>query len=89
MLGLVNPDGFIASHNVDRYAQGRHFQLSYLTGLSADAVPALDRLPEPQRSCALKTISAERADSESWTSFNYARHRARDILAEHPVGACP
>jgi hypothetical protein len=89
MIGLINPDGFIASHNVDRHAQGRHFPVSYLAVLSADAVPALDRLPEPQRSCALRTIAADLADAESWTSFNYARHRARDILAKHPIGACP
>jgi two-component system sensor histidine kinase BaeS len=89
LLGLVDPDGFIASHNVDRQSQGRSIPLGYLTVLSADAVPALDRLPEPQRSCALENIAADLAEPESWTSFNYARYRARQILADRPVLGCP
>ena len=38
---------------MQRYAETGRIDLDYLRGLSADAVPALDRLPEPLRSCAL------------------------------------
>ena len=59
MIGLVvlNPDRFIAERNVTRYATSDTIDVSYLSDLSADAVPALLRLPEPLRSCALDDIA--------------------------------
>ena len=40
-LGTMNVDGFIVRQNVERAVQGEVFDVSYLTGLSTDAVPAL------------------------------------------------
>ena len=47
-LAVLNPDRFIADRNVDRYAaRPAGSTSSYLSTLSADAVPAFDRLTEP------------------------------------------
>ncbi|HZE32138.1 MAG TPA: DUF4173 domain-containing protein [Actinoallomurus sp.] len=83
-LGLVNPDGFIAACNVDHFRHTGTADLTYLSGLSADAVPALDHLPEPQRSCALRHL-ADALQHDSWTSLNLSRTRARSLLRHHPV----
>ena len=52
-LGAVDPDGFVAERNVERYQSTGRIDVVYLQQLSADAVPAVDRLPEPVRSCVL------------------------------------
>ncbi|HWH27363.1 MAG TPA: DUF4173 domain-containing protein, partial [Mycobacteriales bacterium] len=52
-LAGVNADAVVAKRNVDRALDGRQVDVAHLGRLSADAVPQLDRLPEPQRSCAL------------------------------------
>ncbi|WP_345366409.1 DUF4173 domain-containing protein [Actinoallomurus liliacearum] len=88
-LGLLNPDGFIAAHNVDRFRDTGRVDLSYLAGLSADAVPALDRLPEPQRSCVLHHLAESLPEGDSWTRFNLSRDRARDLLSRRPAFRSP
>ena len=84
-LGLLNPDGFIAARNVDQVRLTGETDLSYLSRLSADAVPALDRLPEPQRSCTLRRLAGTLQDGDPWTGRNLSRERARDLLERHPV----
>ncbi|TDC42366.1 DUF4173 domain-containing protein [Actinomadura sp. KC345] len=83
-LVSVNPDGFIAEHNVERYEETGKLDTYYLRDLSADAVPALDRLPEPQRSCALHGIAADLREDEPALGANHARSRAREILNRRP-----
>jgi hypothetical protein len=56
VLAAINPDRFIADRNLDRLAATGRVDLAYLRTLSADAVPALQRLPEPQRSCLIAAI---------------------------------
>jgi hypothetical protein len=60
--------------------------VGYLAGLSADAVPALQQLPEPQRSCVLDAL---RPETEPWFAVNLARARAREVLRELPATTCP
>ncbi len=89
LLATVNPDAYIASHNVTRYEETRRIDLAYLSTLSADAVPALDRLPADLRSCALQRLAAEFRDgSDPWFDFNIARGRARRLLSSHPITVC-
>src|SRR5262249_19091551 len=57
IFGLSPPDALIAEQNVARYQRTGQIDLAYLQTLSADAVPALDRLPSGQRLCALGLIS--------------------------------
>lgn len=46
---VADPDRRIAERNVDRFERTGRIDTSYLRGLSADAVPALVRLPARQR----------------------------------------
>jgi hypothetical protein len=88
LLGLaaINPDGFVADRNVDRFTATGKLDVAYLQVLSTDAVPAVDRLPEPQRSCALSGI---RRDDTGWAGWNIGRARAKDILAAASTSATP
>ncbi|MCX5295400.1 DUF4173 domain-containing protein [Streptomyces sp. NBC_00193] len=88
-FGLMSPDGVIAEGNVTRYEQDGKIDLAYFQSLSADAVPALDRLPEPQRSCALRGIARELAAAgrTPWYATSLGERRAREILSERGVSA--
>jgi hypothetical protein len=85
-LGAANPDALIAENNVSRFQQSGRIDTQYLSTLSADAVPALDRLPDPQRSCALNQIGWELSTDvdDEWREWNLGRMQARDILAVRP-----
>ncbi|MGW7452291.1 DUF4153 domain-containing protein [Streptomyces sp. NPDC054787] len=89
VFGLLSPDGMVAERNVARFEEDAKIDLAYFQSLSADAVPALDRLPEPQRSCALRGINDEmsRAGDIPWYAMSLGEYRARQILRERPVTA--
>lgn len=80
-LNALNADGFIAGRNIDRAGKGAALDTYYLSGLSADAVPQLLRLPEPDRTCVLETLR-HRLDQAGggWRGANVARSRARSLL---------
>ncbi|WP_051819318.1 DUF4153 domain-containing protein [Streptomyces sp. NRRL S-920] len=84
-FGLLSPDAMIAERNVQRYEDTGKLDLDYARQLSADAVPALDKLPEPRRSCALKPI-AESLGSERgpWYAMSLGESRARRIIEARP-----
>ncbi|MEU5715992.1 DUF4153 domain-containing protein [Streptomyces sp. NPDC020403] len=85
-FGLISPDGLIAEQNVQRYRSDKRIDIGYLQGLSADAVPALDTLPEPLRSCALEDIRRTLATSGApWYATSLGEARARDILEKRAV----
>lgn len=88
-FGLLSPDGMVAERNVARFEEVEKIDLAYFQSLSADAVPALDRLPEPRRSCALRGINDEmsRAGDLPWYAMSLGEYRARQILRERPVTA--
>ncbi|MFD7609818.1 DUF4153 domain-containing protein [Streptomyces sp. NPDC059828] len=93
-FGLASPDALIAERSVQRHEETGKIDVDYLTGLSADAVPALDRLPEPVRSCALAEIARDlEHGDEPWYATSWSQARARSILRERPVEArtssCP
>ncbi|MGW3856611.1 DUF4153 domain-containing protein [Micromonospora arida] len=83
-LALVNPDRLIADRNVDRYLETGRLDVDYVSGLSADAVPALARLPDPMRICALTQIAAEQPRDGLWAT-NLGRLRARAELDTIPL----
>ncbi|MFJ3205343.1 DUF4173 domain-containing protein [Streptomyces sp. NPDC086989] len=88
-FGLLSPDGMVAERNVARFEQAGKIDLAYFQSLSADAVPALDRLPEPRRSCALRGINNElsKGGRLPWYAMSLGEYRARQILRERPVTA--
>jgi hypothetical protein len=90
-LGLANPDRFISERNVTRWQQTGKIDLWYLSQLSADAVPALMRLPEPLRACALAPVVADlAADPDGWRGWNPGRAAGRAALAgfKPPTSDC-
>jgi hypothetical protein len=89
VLAAVDADALVAARNVDRALAGDEVDTAYLAGLSADAVPELDRLPEPLRSCALAARAQRLAEGNGsgWAGANAARSAARSLLAERPVRA--
>jgi signal transduction histidine kinase len=93
LLGLaaVNPDAWIARHNIERYETSGRLDWQYLSGLSADAVPVLLDLPAEVRDCAL--VGGWRSDDD-WLEWNLGRVRARDavggdVLPAPPPAVCP
>ncbi|OKJ14170.1 hypothetical protein AMK21_28190 [Streptomyces sp. CB00316] len=88
-FGVISPDSVVAEQNVQRFEDDRtSIDLDYLKNLSADAVPALDKLPEPQRSCALRVIQGELRGSDSpWYATSWGEARAEEILRERPATA--
>jgi hypothetical protein len=92
LVGIVavNPDHLIAQQNVARYEATGKIDLAYLATLSADAVPALDRLPAELRRCVLTEIDQDlaRLGDDALREWNLGRAQARSILADYepPTG---
>jgi hypothetical protein len=82
LLGLaaLNPDRFIARQNVDRFERTGRIDVSYLSGLSADAAPELVRLPVDWRETAVEPIRRD-LQHDPWYSYNVGRADARAVLA--------
>ncbi|MFD9703225.1 DUF4153 domain-containing protein [Lentzea sp. NPDC059081] len=76
---VLNPERVVADYNVSRFEATQKIDAEYLSRLSEDVVPALVRLPEPQRSCALQYLKNRRVE-EDWRDFNLARYNARKSL---------
>jgi len=84
LLGLTaaDPDAAIARSAL---ARGPAADTQYLATLSADAVPALLRLPAGQRECVLTSVHSRlERTSGGWTSANASRARAAGLLEAAP-----
>lgn len=85
LLGLatLNPDRVIADRNIDRFEQTGDLDAGYLSSLSPDIDPAVQRLPDDVRRCVLREDSTPRA----WYLFNLSRARSdRPADTEVPEG---
>jgi Domain of unknown function (DUF4173) len=82
LLGLaaLDPERFVAQHNVTRWVETGRIDVGYLSTLSADAVPPLLQLPEPARSCALAPIARTLEPDGDWRDANFGRAAARAQL---------
>lgn len=88
-LAVLDPERFIADRNIDRIAQGRTLDTGYLSTFSADVVPAVDRLPEPLRSCVLRPV-VMRLSEDDWREWNLSRSLARQsFVATVDRARCP
>ncbi|MFI7126895.1 DUF4153 domain-containing protein [Nonomuraea sp. NPDC050153] len=85
-FAIVNPDLQVAQTQVEVRGVAK-LDSDYLGDLGAEAVPALDKLPEPQRSCVLADVVAANGLSrpDPWNGWNLDRARARAVLAARPV----
>ncbi len=86
-LALMNPDDVILRHNLTTQPAST-IDLVYLRGLSDDAVPAIDRLDEPLRSCLL--VTTEQPPADDWLSWSWGREQARGVEPAVPLPSwCP
>jgi hypothetical protein len=80
-LAVLDPENYAASRNIIRYEQTGKIDAWYLRALSADATPALTRLPDPVRRCTLSWIDDDLARPDPWYAWNLGRSQARKALA--------
>jgi len=73
-LNLVNPDALIARVNLDRAAEGKQVDYSYLRTLSADAAPTLAGQVDARAMASLVACDT------GWRSWNLSRNRAQDVV---------
>ncbi|MGV9764351.1 DUF4153 domain-containing protein [Micromonospora tulbaghiae] len=79
-LAVLNPEDYVARRNTLRYEQTGKIDAWYLRALSADATPALAKLPDPVRRCTLSWIADDLAEPDPWYAWNLGRQRARKAL---------
>lgn len=80
-LAAINPDAYVARHNVARHAETGKVDVSYLSGLSADAVPELLKLPLALRGCALANVKQQLQENpDPWYNTNVGRFRAQELV---------
>jgi len=72
-LAALNPDAYIAERNVARYDRTHQVDWPYLSGLSADATPALAGLPPRLRGC----VATPSIGTDDWLEWNLGRALAR------------
>ncbi len=88
-LNVANPDAIIVRTNVARAIEGKTFDATYLSRLSADAVPAivesLDSMASDRRAALLNGLEARAASGDDWRSWNVSRAAERDVLQGLPV----
>jgi hypothetical protein len=84
LLAAINPDAWIAQHNLDRYEETGKVDWSYLQGLSADAVPVLAALPDGVVDCAL---TGREPGDDDWLEWNLGRQRAEPLIRSHAADA--
>lgn len=81
-LAAINPDGWVAGRNIDRYEATGKLDIGYLQDLSADAAPVIaDRLPAEAAACALRHLSLDQLTADEGLGWNLGRSRAEDAVA--------
>jgi hypothetical protein len=83
-----NPDGRIAETNVERHAETGRVDARYLRTLSADALPAVARLPPERAACAIGDVRGRLRWDDGLAGANFSRARAREVLATLPAADC-
>lgn len=69
---------------IGRWETDGHLDAPYLTTLSPDALPALDKLPPDKRDCIAGKITRA-VQSDPWYAFNSARAAARKIKLDYTM----
>jgi hypothetical protein len=87
-FAAINPDARIAARNVDRYEATGRLDVALLRRLSADAAPAIARLPAPVAACASSAVRGDLRGDDGLAGANLGRARARDALDGSPGPRC-
>ncbi len=74
-LGVLNPEAWVAEHNVERFRESGKVDVDYLATLGPDARPAIAQLPPDLARCAVRPRFS---DDRSWLDWNLGRSRADD-----------
>jgi hypothetical protein len=79
-LAILNPDRVVAQTVIGRWEKDAHLDAPYLASLSLDALPALETLPEPKRSCIAAVIVRRQLDrGDAWNEWNASRAAASGV----------
>ncbi|WP_307812632.1 DUF4153 domain-containing protein [Phycicoccus sp. CSK15P-2] len=87
-FAAMNPDGWVAARNIDRFEATGKVDTLYLSTLSADAAPVIaERLPRDMAACVLRDRVVDLANGagEDWLEANVGRLRADAAVADLPV----
>src|SRR5690606_3254672 len=85
VLTAMNPDAWVARHNIERFAVSDRLDAAYLATLSDDAVPTIasSALPEELKACVLHVNPhvhpmslATPAQEDDWLELNVGRRQA-------------
>jgi hypothetical protein len=88
-MNVLNPDSFIAKHNIERYQATGLLDIDYLNSLSDDAIPELMKALEGADSDVIQPLAEklhQRYSNESWPyyqgwqSMNLSRMKAEKML---------
>lgn len=96
LLGLhaLNPDAFIARHNLARAREGLKFDVHHFLHLGADATPVILRelsaLPAADQAKFRETFERRFHGAPSdWRTWNFARSTARQAYGAQPGNPAP
>lgn len=91
VFGLINPEGWVAQQNIDRFEATGKLDLDYLASLGPDAVPTIvNGLPEDLERCIVTRPDSVQGDD--LLEWNAGRSRASDAeLSRFSLGepGCP
>ena len=77
----MNPDAWVAGRNIDRFEAGKPLDTTYLSTLSADAVPVIhERLPREVAQCVTEDRGGPQVFEDDLLSWNLGRARAQSAL---------
>ncbi|MGA8047054.1 MAG: DUF4173 domain-containing protein, partial [Dermatophilaceae bacterium] len=96
-LSVLNPDAWVAQHNIERFESSGRIDAAYLATLSDDAVPVIaeSSLPEDIRACVLHVEPYASAagvtvhEGDDWLELNLGRSRAADARESVPPPSEP
>lgn len=89
-LNMLNPEAFIARQNIDRFQTNGKLDGYYLSSLSADAVPELDKALKGDNKKLKQELGENLArqwhtggnfeKTKHWQSFNLSRDKGNELL---------
>jgi two-component system, OmpR family, sensor histidine kinase BaeS len=96
-LSVLNPDAWVARHNIERFESSGRLDAAYLATLSDDAVPTIaeSALPDDLTACIIHVdpyaspVSVVEVEADDWLELNLGRERAAEARASVPLPMPP